>query len=93
MVDLDLLSPLVQRAKFVLMGKSRGYVVDVEVLARAILELAEERAQELDAPLRAENVLLKAENVRLFAENARLVDQYAELLVQTGGSSPALQRE
>ncbi len=41
-IDLDPLSPLVQRAKFNLMGKSRSYVQDSRDFARALLFALEE---------------------------------------------------
>jgi hypothetical protein len=57
-IDLDPLSPLVQRAKFNLMGKSRSYVQDSRDFARAVLSASEQLET------------LRAENDRLVREYA-----------------------
>ena len=91
--DLDLLSPLIARAKAVLVGKSRSYVTDAIDFARALVAGAEEiemlRARNagllLDSANSKEVRFLQRENERLQAENERLVKEYTEALVRAGG--------
>lgn len=92
--DLDLLSPLIARAKAVLVGKSRSYVTDAIDFARALVAGAEEleRLRTKNSDLLAEFAssggvrFLTRENERLQAENERLVKEYAEALVRAGGA-------
>lgn len=64
--DLDPLSPLIQRVKFCLMGKSRSYVADSQDFAQALLRAA----QELER--------LTAENKRLVEAYAHALTELGE---------------
>jgi hypothetical protein len=79
--DLDLLSPLIARARALLVGKPKSYVTDAIDFARALIAAAEAIEN-----LRAETARQERELVAVRLQNDRLVGQYADALVTRGGA-------